>query len=77
MKWISRIIGIVCIIYAIYTADFREIHGLLISLILFLIGINGLSMDSEKEILKKIGKYSSRFALLLTVFLLVKVFVIG
>lgn len=77
MKWISRIIGIICIIYAIYTADFREIHGLLISSILFLIGINGLFMDCEKKNLRKIGKYSRRFALLLTVFLLIKVFVIG
>lgn len=77
MKWTSRIIGIICIIYAIYTADFREIHGMLISSILFLVGLNGLFMDCEKENLRKIGKYSSRFALLLTVFLLIKVFVIG
>ncbi|MGI8668380.1 MAG: hypothetical protein ACR2J3_00865 [Aridibacter sp.] len=77
MKWISRIIGIVCIIYAIYTADFREIHGMLISSILFLVGINGLFMDCEQENLRKIGKYSSRIALALTIFLLIKVFIIG
>ncbi len=73
MKWISRIIGIVCIIYAIKTFEFGEIHGMFISSILFLIGINGLFMDSETEKLRKIGKYSSRFALILTIFLLVKV----
>jgi hypothetical protein len=77
MKWISRIIGVVCIIYAIYTADFREIHGMLISSILFLVGINGLFMDCEKKNLRKIGKYSSRIALLLTIFLMIKVFIIG
>ncbi len=77
MKWISRIIGIVCIIYAIYTADFSETHGMLTSGILFLIGLNGLFMDCETENLKKVGKYSSRLALILTIFLMIKVFIIG
>ncbi|MGI8545564.1 MAG: hypothetical protein ACR2MD_19075 [Aridibacter sp.] len=77
MKWISRIIGIICIVYAIYTADFREIHGLLISGILFLIGVKGLFTECENESLDKIGKYSSRLALILSIFLIIKVFIIG
>lgn len=76
MKWISRIIGIVCIIYAINTFSFGETHGMLISSILFLVGLNGLFMDCETEKLRKIGKYSSRIALLFTIFLIIKVFII-
>lgn len=77
MKWISRLIGLFCVLYAIYSADFGEIYGFLISSILFLVGLNGMFYEAEDETLRKIGKYSSRLALALTIFLIIKVFITG
>lgn len=77
MKWISRIIGVFCILYAIQLADFRELHGMLFSSIIFLVGLKSLFMDCESDNLRKVSKYSGRISLILAVFLVFKVLVIG
>lgn len=77
MKLIGKIIGVFCIFYGIYTFSLTNIVQAGVSTVLCLIGIASLFADTESENLKKVRNFANRTALIISILLLIKVFILG
>ncbi len=76
MKWIGRIVAVLCIWLAIDMFDSRNFIQAAISVILFLAGVSTLTSEFETDFWQKATKVCSRTALVITIILLVKIFIL-
>ena len=71
MKLIENILGIVCIIAAIYNFDFYDLNRSIVSALLFMTGVRTLSRNEKlNEVLKNVS-------IGLAVFLIMKILISG
>jgi len=71
MKLFETILGIICIIIAIYNFDFYDLNRSIVSVLLFMTGVRTLSRN------EKLNEILRNASIFLAVFLLMKILITG